>query len=130
MSKKTELDKALRNSKVKGFGIYDAEKQLSINPENLSFMWAGKEKETKPLEELILLRALMTLKKIYKDKFGDDSPYDLKLFNKDPAEFMERMIRAVEICTLNHVLQTGEGALNMSPRMSMVKGKRSFIWEP
>jgi len=126
---KKELNKAMNYSQDKGFGIYDAYKHLSINPERLIFFWKGKKRQEKIKEEVVLLRALINLTNIYKEKFGSDSPYDLALFAKDPAEFVERLIRSVEICTLNYVLQTGNGSLNMCPRMSIVKGKRSFLWE-
>ncbi len=126
---KKELADAMKDAQKRGFGIYDAERHLCINPESLFFFWGDKKREAKPMDEVVLLRSLMKLKNIYKEKFGNDSPYDLELFESNPAEFVERMIRAVEICTLNYVLQTGEGSLNTCPRLSMVKGKRSFLWE-
>jgi len=124
-----ELNKAFKDSKERGFGVYDSEKKLCINPEALTFVWDSKKRENKMLQEVVLLRSLMNIKNIYKEKFGNDEPMNLELFNKDIELFIERLIRAVEICTLNYVLQTGEGALNDSKRMNIVKGRRRFIWE-
>lgn len=124
-----EFRKAWDKAKKTGFGIYDTKRQLSINPDSLAFFWDSKKRKDKPLEEVVLLRNLMKLKDIYREKFGNDSPYDLKLLRKDPAAFVERMIRAVEICSLNYVLNTGEGSLNLCPQMNIVMGKRTFLWE-
>ena len=124
-----ELNKAMKNAKDKGFGIYDTERNLCINPDNLSFIWDTEKRKEKVMDEVVLLRSLMNMKDIYKEKFDGASPYELKLLEKDPAEFVERMIRAVEICTLNYVLQIEEGALNLCSRANIVKGKRRFLWE-
>jgi len=51
------------------------------------------------------------------------------LFKKDEGLFVERMIRAVEICTLKHVLNKEGGSLNINKRSSIVKGRRGFLWE-
>ena len=77
----------------------------------------------------------MLIEKIYKEKFAKNkcsccsSPYDLKLFRKDPGLFVERLIRAVEICTMKYVLNIPDGNLNINKRPSIVKGRRSFLWE-
>ena len=69
----------------------------------------------------------MIIKSIYKKKFKNQSSYDLKLFEKDCGLFVERLIRAVEICTLEYVLNVG-GALNKF-NATIVKGRKKFVWE-
>ena len=124
---KREMNKVMLDVKKKGFGIFDTENKIRINPEALSFWWDSKGRK-KPREEVILRRDLMIIEGIFKEKFGNQSPYDLKLFNEDVAAFVERLIRAVEICSLRHVLNVG-GSLNVWKKSNIVKGKRGFLWE-
>lgn len=124
-----ELKKATDDAVKIGFGCYDREHGVRIQPEELIFIDSdGEEKKDKMRSQIQLVQDLVALERIYKEKFGDDSPYDLALFEKDSGIFVERMIRAAEICTLNHVLLTGKGTLNKH-NGSIIKGRRSFIWE-
>lgn len=126
---KKEWNKAQNHAKKHGFGIYDTKLHLFINPMNLSFIWRGLfPKRKKMYEEVKLHRDLLTIEKIYKKKFNNEDPMELGLFKKDIELFVERMIRAVEICTLKYVLNAG-GGLNVLQRMNILKGKRKFVWE-
>ena len=124
-----ESKKAFKDAKEKGFGLIDGKTLKRIDPEALVFIWDSNEKVKDMQKRVVLERDLMIVKKIFKEKFNDDNPYDLKLFRKDPGEFIERMIRAVEICTLNYVLNKGEGTLNKSKDSTIIKGKKKFVWE-
>ena len=120
-----EWDKAYKDSIVNGFGVYDPILKKRIDSEHLVFIWPGEGKK-RMQKELVINRSLMVLEKIYNEKFVDD-PYELKLFNKDKDLFVERLIRAVEICTLRWVLSKG-GVLNMN-KHTVTKGRKRFLWE-
>lgn len=127
---KEELNKAMEDAKIYGFGCYDTESGLRIQPDKLTFVWNDKKKR-KLVEEVKLHSNLLQLEKIYKEKYGIldiGGSMELGLFNADPEAFVERLIRAVEICTLRYVLGVG-GGLNLSKRQEIVKGHRKFIWE-
>lgn len=125
---KKEMNKVWKDVKKNNFGVYDPELKKRINPMNLAFFW-GTEKKNKIRQELVLHRDLGIIEDIYKKRFGTNGEGALSLDKwSDPELFVERLIRAVEICTLRYVLNKG-GYLNKYSRMSIVKGKRSFIWE-
>lgn len=130
---KKEFDKAWNDAQRLGVGVFDPVLKKRVNVESLSFLYncpAGKiHKPPKLRTEIELRRGLAIIKKVYKEKFGDDSPYDLKLFKKDEGLFIERMIRAVEICTMNYVLNLPNGNLNLNKNSSIIKGRRRFMWE-
>lgn len=130
---KKEFDLAWEDAQKKGLGVFDPTLKKRIKAEGLSFLWVhsdGKiKKPPKIRKEIELRRGLMLIEKIYKEKFSKDNPYDLKLFNKDAGLFVERLIRAVEICTLRYVLNLPEGNLNINKRPSIIKGRRRFMWE-
>jgi len=129
--KDKELDKAMKDSQKNGLGVYDQILKKRINVEALAFFSPeGKKIKKKPKKEVQLRHNLMVIKKVYNEKFKKcTNPYCLALFKKDEGLFVERLIRAVEICTLSYVLNTGEGDLNLNKRMSIVKGRRGFLWE-
>ncbi len=132
MKKKTdtEFNKAWKDAKEKGLGVFDPVLKLRIEADRLAFIGpTGKEIKVKPRKELQLRRDLMLIEKVYKEKFAKCmNPYCLELFKEDEGLFVERLIRAAEICTLKYVLNCG-GALNINKRPSIVKGRRNFIWE-
>ena len=134
-----EFDKAWKDAQKLGVGVFDPILKKRIDVEKLSFLWvAPGGKKTKPPKlrsEIELRRGLVIIEKAYKEKFATSkcaccgSPYDLKLFNKDVGLFVERLIRAVEICTMRYVLNLPEGDLNINKRSSIIKGRRRFMWE-
>lgn len=128
---KKEFKKAWKDSKKNGLGIFDQNTKKRIDPEGLVFISPSGEKEkVKPRKEIQLRRDLMLIEKVYKEKFKKcTNPYCLDLFKEDEGLFVERLIRAVEICSLKYVLNKEDGGLNISKRMSIVKGRRSFLWE-
>ena len=130
---KKEINKAWKDAKENGLGVIDPILKKRINVESLSFLWVhpdGKvKKPPKMRKEIELRRGLLIIEKVYKEKFVKDSPYDLELFKKDPGLFVERLIRAVEICTMRYVLNQPDGSLNINKRCSIVKGRRAFLWE-
>jgi hypothetical protein len=126
-----ELDKVKIDTQKKGIGIYDQEHKLRIDPEALAFFnQNGDENKAKPRTKVELTQDLVALERIFKKKYGSRwaDPYDIRLYGKDPAKFVEMLIRATEICTLNYVLRTGLGALNKN-NSTIVKGNKHFIWE-
>jgi len=125
---KDEMDKSHEDVKRIGLGIFDMEGRRRVNPETLAFSWPTG-KAPKAMEEVVLQRNFAVIKKVYKEKFGNDSPYDLELFKKDEGLFVERLIRAVEICTMGYVLNDGKGTLNLNLNPTIVKGRKRFIWE-
>jgi len=123
---KVEWDKAYKDAEKNGLGIMDMKTGTHIDGTNLAFLWpSGKAK--KPQKEVVLQRDLITIEKIYKEKFGTTSPYDIQLFNMDVGHFIERLIRATEICTMKYVLNKG-GALNKC-KATITRGRRKFLWE-
>jgi len=132
MNAKQEISKAMKDCEKNEFGIFDMEHKVRIKPEALSFFWncsCGKTRKPPKIRKEIELRAnLNIIMKVYKEKFKGVSPYDLKLFKKDEGLFVERMIRAVEICTLKYVLNL-DGTLNKNKHCSITKGRRRFLWE-
>ncbi len=120
------MKKVFDDVKKRGFGIFDSESMKRVNPKALAFFW-DTEKERKIKRAVVLHRDLMVIKGIYKKKFKNQDSYDLKLFEKDSGLFVERLIRAVEICTLEYVLNTG-GALNKF-NSTIIKGRKKFVWE-
>ena len=134
-----EFEKAWKDAQKLGVGVFDPILKKRIDVEKLTFLWVASDgKRAKPPKlrsEIELRRGLVIIEKIYKEKFAKNkceccsSPYDLKLFNKDAGLFVERLIRAVEICTLRHVLSLPEGSLNINKRSSITKGRRRFLWE-
>jgi len=124
---KSEMDKAWKDAAKNGFGLYCPELGKRINIDNLIFVWKG-EKEKKMRDEIALRRDLIITEKIYKEKFSDQSPYEKDLLVKDPGKFIERMIRAVEICTLKYVLGNG-GGLNTDKESTVTEGRNKFLWE-
>lgn len=131
MTREKEFEKqfqlAVNDAAKDGIGILCNHQRVSSH--DLQFIWAGKEfkKEVKNKAELLV--HLARLEDIYKKKFSDSDPYDLELFKQDEGFFVERMIRAVEICTLKHVLNIDSGALNLSEFLTITKGRYSFLWE-
>ena len=121
-----EMKKVFDDVKKGGFGIFDSESKKRINPNTLAFFW-DSEKKRKIKRAVVLHRDLMVIEGIYKNKFKNQDSYDLKLFEKDCGLFVERLIRAVEICTLKYVLNTG-GALNKF-NSTIIKGRKKFVWE-
>ena len=129
---KTEFDEVWKDVEKLGVGVYDPHLKKRINIEDLAFFRVAKDKKKKfpKLRTEIELRSrLAIIKKVYKEKFKNKSPYELKLFKKDEGLFVERLIRAVEICTMSYVLNLPEGNLNINKRPSIVKGRRRFLWE-
>lgn len=129
-----EFDKVNKDAECLGLGVFDSVNKKRIDVEKLTFLWkcsAGKlHKPPKIRKEIELRSRLVIIEKIYKEKFGKDTdPYDLKLFREDEGLFVERLIRAVEICTMNYVLNIPNGSLNINKRPSIIKGRRSFVWE-
>ncbi|KKL73226.1 hypothetical protein LCGC14_2077000 [marine sediment metagenome] len=125
-----ETTKAMRDAKKFGLGIIDQETGKRINPETLAFFWTGKQK-MKLQKEVVLQRNFAVIKKVYKEKFGKkcSNPYCLELFKEDIGLFVERLIRAVEICTMGYVLNDGNGTLNLNKCSTIVKGRKGFLWE-
>lgn len=126
--KNKEMDKVWKDVREHNFGIYDPELKKRINPNYLAFFWRKQDLEIGIKREVVLHRDLLIIEEIYKEKFGDQSPYDLELFKKDEGLFVERLIRAVEICTMGYVLNKG-GALNKWKPATIIKGKKKFVWE-
>ncbi len=131
---KKEFDKAWKDAKKLGVGVIDPHLKKRINIEDLTFIRVasdGKKGKFPKLKSEIELRSrLAIIKKIYKEKFKNcTNPYCLTLFKKDEGLFVERLIRAVEICTMNYALNLPEGNLNMNKRPSIIKGRRQFLWE-
>lgn len=128
-----EFEKAWEDAQKLGVGVFDPVLEKRIDVEKLSFLWVApngkKVKPPKLRKEIELRSRLVIIKKIYKEKFGNDSPYDLKLFRKDEGLFVERLIRAVEICTMGYALNLPDGNLNINKCSSITKGRRSFMWE-
>lgn len=133
-----EFDKAWKDAQKLGVGVFCPILKKRINIETLSFLWVAPDgKKTKPpklRKEIELRSRLAIIEKIYKEKFAKGkcaccSPYDLKLFRKDSGLFVERLIRAVEICTMKYVLNLPNGNLNINKRPSIIKGRRRFMWE-
>lgn len=126
-----EFKKAWKDAKKNGWGVYEPFLKKRIEANKLVFISStGKKVKAKPRTEVQLRQNLMAIKKVYNEKFKKcTNPYCLSLFKKDEGLFVERLIRAVEICTLSYILNTGEGSLNLNKRMSIVKGRRSFLWE-
>ena len=88
MTKKLEKEMKKSEEDVKriGFGLLDMEEKRRVNPEKLAFMWpSGKPPGL--MQEVVLQRNFAVIKKVYKEKFGTDSPYDLELFRKDEGLF-------------------------------------------
>ena len=126
-AKQKEMGKAFQDVEKDGVGFYDPETKKRINIKGLVILTSQKEKpEIK--KEVILWRDLAIIKNVYREKFDNHSAYCLKLFEKDSALFIERMIRAVEICTLQYVLNNG-GALNIDKHPTITKGRNKFLWE-
>ena len=125
-----EMDKVWKDVRKQNFGVFDTEQKKRINPRALAMFWRFDDPEIgdKMREEVALHNDLLVIEENYKEKFGEDCAMDLKLFNKDIELFVERLIRAVEICTLKYALNKG-GALNNAKNMNVVKGKNNFIWE-
>jgi hypothetical protein len=123
-----ETTKAMNDAKRFGLGIFDQETKKRVNPETLVFFWPGNRK-MRLEKEVVLQRSFARIKQIYKEKFGDENPYELKLFNKDVGLFVERLIRAVEICTMGNVLNDGNGTLNLNKEPTVIKGRKRFLWE-
>ena len=128
-----EYSKAMKDIPKMGVGVFDPITKKRIDITNLAIFYncpAGKVHKPPKLRTEIELRSRFEIiEKVYKEKFGDDSPYDLKLFKKDEGLFVERLIRAVEICTMNYVLNLPDGCLNLNKSSSIVKGRRRFLWE-
>lgn len=122
-----EMRLVMSDVREHGLGIYDPKLKKRIDATGLCLMW-DSDAPIRVRKEFVLLRDLAIVKKIYKEKFGAQSPYDLALFEKDPGLFAERLIRAVEICTLNYVLNKG-GALNKDKNSTIIKGRKKFVWE-
>lgn len=122
-----EMNKVFKDVKGKGYGIFNIKTKKRVDPEDLSIIINGDCKDMRP--ELSLRKNLKLIENVYKEKFGNDCPYDLELFKKDEGLFVERLIRAVEICSLRYVLRMRNGALNTCKKLSMVKGRRMFLWE-
>lgn len=121
-----EMDKVWKDVRENNFGIFDIETKRRVNPEMLQFFWNTGMEQRKIKEEVMLHRDLMIIEKMYNEKFGKQShPLSLDLFN-DPEKFVERLIRAVEICTLRYVLNKG-GALNKCP-CHIIKTPIEFVW--
>ena len=120
---KTALEKDVLE---KGVAVFDVKNKTVIDMDNLAFFWLHRPGKVR--SKLQLCSGLARILKIYKGKFGVTSPYDLELYHKDPALFIERMIRAAEICTLKYVLNLDGGGLNDSTT-SLVFGKNQMHWE-
>lgn len=104
-------------------------KIVSLDSDRIIYYWNGKQTHKGKKELSNLYRQLQDCMKIYRAKFGKTSPYSLGLFNKNPAHFVERMIRAAEICTLKYALGIDGGGLNISKRATVIKGTHGFVWE-
>ncbi len=131
---KKEFIKSNKDAKKLGLGVYDPILKKRIDITKLAFIWpcpAGKlHKPPKLRKEIELRSRLQIIKKVFQEKFGKDTdPYDLKLFKKDEGLFVERLIRAVEICTMNYVLNLPGGSLNLNKCCSIIKGRKKFVWE-
>ncbi len=135
-SDKTEanqMDKVLQDVQNQGFGIYNIQTKKRVNIEDLSVIRGDKKIVRNEME---LLQELKQIEKVFDAKFNSDknkdnpcgNPYCLELFNKDPGLFVERLIRATEICSLRWVLNRG-GALNTTMEATIVKGRKKFLWE-
>lgn len=121
------MEKVWDDVNKKGFGIYDSVLKKRIKAEALAFFYKNGEGTGQLKEEVLLHRGLYQLEKIYNKKFGNDNnPYDIKLLNKNPDLFMERLIRATEICTLRYVLNK-DGALNTS-EATLKKFRKRLKW--
>lgn len=123
-----EFELIHKDIKEKGVGIFDQIVKRRVDPDALVFTWPS-DRKMKLKSGVQLKRNLAVIEKAYSVKFGNNSPYDLKLFKEDPASFTERMIRAVEICTLNYVLSTGKGNLNLNKSTNLILGKKRMVWE-
>ena len=121
-----EYNRMLKDVRENGFGIFDTNTKQRINPSQLVLMWDSKIKNP-TLEEIKLGRDLVAVRKIYRERFKGKSAYGLALFREDPEKWAERLIRAVEICTLEYILDTG-GGLNLGPQ-SIAFGNKRMHWE-
>ena len=124
-----EIKKAMLDAKKFGVGLYDTTIKKRIDINNLTFI-TEPYKVLKKLKPEVQLRAsLIAIQKIQEEKFPNQSPYDLELFKKDEGLFVERLIRAVEICTLKYALNIESSALNINKKSSVIKGRTRFLWE-
>lgn len=123
----TEMQLAMQDMQKHGFGVYDPKSKKRIDITALCLMWDDKL-PVRVRKEFVLTRDLAIIKKIFREKFGSQNPYDLELFQSDPGLFVERLIRAVEICTLSFVLNKG-GVLNKDLGSTIIKGRKKFVWE-
>ena len=111
-----------------GLGIFDNILKKRIKPEALAFFYKDGEGTGKLKDEVLLHRGLYQLEKIFEKKFSkDNNPYDIKLYKNNPELFMERLIRATEICTLRYVLNK-DGALNTNEK-GLEKIRTRFKWK-
>jgi hypothetical protein len=127
---KLEFKKAESDALKHGFGLYDTGSNLRVKADNLIFLYPRNQKRMMA-EEVKLRRELVRLEKIYRGKYKTldiGGSMHLGLFNKDIEGFVERFIRATEICTMRYVLGVG-GGLNLFKEQEIVKGHRKFIWE-
>lgn len=122
-----EMKIVMEDVKNSGFGVLDTKTKKRIDVTRLALFWEGERKvEVKRL--FVLCKDLAAIEEIYKKKFPYECPYDLKLFEKDPGLFVERLIRATEICTMKYVLNRG-GVLNKGIDSTIIKGRKKFVWE-
>lgn len=126
---KVQFDKAWQDAKEGGFGIYDRRWGIRIDPSDLIFVSpCGKVSKNLVRHRAALMANLATIERIYRKKFGSQSSMSLDLFESNIGDFIERLIRSVEICTLRYALNVG-GALNATENMWIIKGRQSFLWE-